>query len=202
MADRRDERRHDRQVDRRLVNRCKRGEEAAFAELLTRYRQPVYGLCLRMVRDREQARDLAQEVFIKVFSLLDRYDEQYAFASWLFRIASNHCIDYLRRNRLRFISLDGLTGPDGEEREMPVPDRAPLPDSRLEGREAVDAVEAVVAELPPHYRLMIQLRHGEGLAYEEIAQVLDMPLGTVKARIHRARALIRSLLREKGYEIA
>ena len=191
----------DRQADLRLVRRCKRGDEAAFAELLARYRQPIYGLCLRMVRDREQARDLAQEVFIKVFSLLDRYDEQYAFASWLFRIASNHCIDYLRRNRLRFISLDGLTGPDGEAREMPVPDRAPLPDRQLAGREAIAKVEEIIDELPPHYRLMIQLRHGEDMSYEQIAQVLDMPLGTVKARIHRARALIQSLLREKGYEI-
>ncbi len=191
----------DRREDLALVRRCKRGEEAAFTDLLARYRRAVYGLCLRMVRDREDARDLAQEVFIKVFSLLDRYDEQYAFSSWLFRIATNHCIDHLRRNRLRFLSLDGVTGPDGEARELPIPDRRPLPDRELAGREAVEKVDEVVADLPPHYRLVIQLRHVEGMSYEQIAEVLDLPLGTVKARIHRARARIQELLARRGYDI-
>lgn len=191
----------DRNEDLKLVRRCKRGEEAAFAELLGRYRNAVYGLCFRMTRRAEDARDLAQEVFIKVFTLLDRFDETYAFSSWIFRIATNHCIDHLRRNRMRLLSLDGCTGPDGEPMEMPLPDGGPGPDRLLERSEAMERLEEVVADLPPHYKVIILLRHDQDLSYEDIAVVLDLPLGTVKARIHRARAMIQQMLQARSYEI-
>ena len=191
----------DRKQDLKLIKRCKRGEEAAFAELLARYRSAIFGLCYRMTRNPEDARDLAQEVFIKVFSLLDRYDESYAFSSWIFRIATNHCIDHLRRNRLRFLSLDGYTTPDGDEIEMPVPDKAAGPDRVLELKQAMDKLEDVIADLPPHYKAIILLRHDQELSYEEIATVLDLPLGTVKARIHRARAMVQQMLKQRSYEI-
>jgi RNA polymerase sigma factor (sigma-70 family) len=190
----------DRRSDLKLIRRCKRGEEAAFAELLARYRGPIYGLCLRMVRHTEDARDLAQEIFIKVFSMLDRYDEEYAFSSWLFRIATNHCIDYLRRNRLRFLSLEAGTGGD-EEIPLQIPGPDPDPQVILQRAEAVERIAEVVAELPPHYRIIILLRHDQQLSYEEIAEVLGLPLGTVKARIHRARNQIQRRLQERGYEI-
>ena len=132
----------DRNGDLQLIRKCKRGHEPSFAKLLERYRSPVYGLCYRMTRNAEDARDLAQEVFIKVFSLLDRYDETYAFSSWLFRIG-----------------------------------------------------------LPPHYRIITLLRHDQQLSYEEIATVLGLPLGTVKARIHRARNLILQALHDRSYDI-
>ncbi len=191
----------DRHQDLKLIRRCKRGEEDAFAKLLTVYRNPIYGLCYRMTHSAEDARDLAQEVFIKVFSLLDRYDEDFAFSSWIFRIATNHCIDHLRRNRLRFLSLDGQTNADGEEFEIPLPDEGPQPDRVLERREAMERLEEVVAELPPHYKAIILLRHDQELSYEEIAQILDLPLGTVKARIHRARAQIQQMLKARDYDI-
>jgi RNA polymerase sigma-70 factor (ECF subfamily) len=191
----------DRKEDLKLIRRCKRGEEAAFAELLTRYRSAIYGLCYRMTRSAEDARDLGQEVFIKVFSLLDRYDESFPFSSWIFRIATNHCIDHLRRNRLRFLSLDGQTGPDGEPMEMPIPDKGPRPDDVIERSEAMARLEEVVAELPPHYKAIILLRHDQELSYEEIATVLDLPLGTVKARIHRARAMVQQMLQARSYDI-
>ncbi len=191
----------DRKQDLKLIKRCKRGEEAAFGELLARYRSAIFGLCYRMTHNPEEARDLAQEVFIKVFSLLDRYDESYAFSSWIFRIATNHCIDHLRRNRLRFLSLDGFTSPDGDAIEMPVPDKAHGPDRVLELKQAVDKLEEVVADLPPHYKAIILLRHDQELSYEEIATVLDLPLGTVKARIHRARAMVQQMLKQRSYDI-
>ena len=191
----------DRKEDLKLIRRCKRGEEAAFAELLTRYRSAIYGLCYRMTRSAEDARDLGQEVFIKVFSLLERYDESFPFSSWIFRIATNHCIDHLRRNRLRFLSLDGQTGPDGEPMEMPIPDKGPRPDDVIERSEAMARLEEVVAELPPHYKAIILLRHDQELSYEEIATVLDLPLGTVKARIHRARAMVQQMLQARSYDI-
>jgi len=191
----------DRHEDLKLIRRCKRGEEPAFAELLARYRNAIYGLCYRMTRRSEDARDLAQEVFIKVFSLLDRYDESYAFSSWIFRIATNHCIDHLRRNRLKFLSLDGYTDAEGDEIEMQIPHKGPQPDRVLMNREAMERLEEVVDDLPPHYRAIILLRHDQELAYEEIAQILDLPLGTVKARIHRARNLVMRMLAERSYEV-
>ncbi len=191
----------DRKQDLKLIKRCKRGEEVAFQELLTRYRSAIFGLCYRMTHSAEDARDLAQEVFIKVFSLLDRYDESYAFSSWIFRIATNHCIDHLRRNRLRFLSLDGYTSPDGDQIEIPIPDKGARPDRVMELKEAVTKLEEVIADLPPHYKAIILLRHDQELTYEEIATVLDLPLGTVKARIHRARAMVQQMLKTRSYDI-
>ncbi len=191
----------DRQQDQRTIRRCKRGEEAAFQEILERYRGPIYNLCYRMSRNSEDARDLAQEVFIKVFSLLDRFDEEYAFSSWLFRIATNHCIDHLRRNRLRFLSLDGMSGPDGEEYEVQIPAETPEPDIVLQRKQALERLTEVIADLPPHYRAITLLRHDQQLSYEEIAEVLQLPLGTVKARIHRARNLVQQMLKARSYDI-
>ena len=191
----------DRQQDLRTIRRCKRGEEPAFREILDRYRTPIYNLCYRMSRNPEDARDLAQEVFIKVFSLLDRFDEQYAFSSWLFRIATNHCIDHIRRNRLRFLSLDGATGQDGEEYELQVPAEGPEPDTVLQRKEALEKLAEVIDDLPPHYKAITMLRHDQQLSYEEIAEILQLPLGTVKARIHRARNLIQQMLKARSYDI-
>ena len=191
----------DRHNDLKIIKKCKRGEEAAFEVLLNRYRNAIYNLCFRMVRNSEDARDLAQEIFIKVFSLLDRYDERYAFSSWLFRIGTNHCIDHLRRNRLRFLSLDGSQDAEGEEFQLQLPASDPEPDTVLERKEALERLEEVIDELPPHYRVITLLRHDQQLAYEEIAQILELPLGTVKARIHRARNMIQSLLRARNYDI-
>jgi RNA polymerase sigma-70 factor (ECF subfamily) len=191
----------DRRSDLKLIKKCKRGEEAAFELLLNRYRGAIYNLCFRMTRHPEDARDLAQEIFIKVFSLLDRYDEDYAFSSWLFRIATNHCIDFLRRNRLRFLSLEGGTRLEDDEIEFQLPASGPHPDSVLQRKEALDRLEEVIAELPPHYRVITLLRHDQELSYEEIASILDLPLGTVKARIHRARNMIQKMLKNRSYDI-
>ena len=191
----------DKHQDLKTIRRCKRGEEAAFAEILDRYRGAIYNLCYRMTRNSEDARDLGQEVFIKVFSLLDRFDESYAFSSWLFRIATNHCIDHLRRNRLRFLSLEGGQGADGEEFEFQIPAKGPGPDTVLERKEAVDRLEEIIAELPPHYKAITLLRHDQELSYEEISGILDLPLGTVKARIHRARNMIQQMLSARKYDI-
>jgi RNA polymerase sigma-70 factor (ECF subfamily) len=191
----------DRSQDLKTIRRCKRGEEAAFAEILDCYRGPIYNLCYRMTRNAEDARDLAQEVFIKVFALLDRFDENYAFSSWLFRIATNHCIDHLRRNRLRFLSLDGTLGQDGEQYELQVPDPGPGPDTVVQRKEALLRLAEVIGDLPPHYRAITLLRHDQQLSYEEIAEVLSLPLGTVKARIHRARQQIQQILSARAYDI-
>ncbi|PIE75741.1 RNA polymerase subunit sigma-24, partial [bacterium DOLJORAL78_65_58] len=137
----------------------------------------------------------------KVFNLLDRFDENYAFSNWFFRIATNHCIDFLRRKRLHFQSIESSMGADGEEFELQLPDPGPAPDTVLQRKEALSRLEEVIADLPPHYKAITLLRHDQQLSYEEIAEVLDLPLGTVKARIHRARNMIQQMLKARSYEI-
>ena len=183
--------------DVQVIRRARRGEEAAFAELLTRFRAPVFNLCLRMLKNRDDAEDVAQEVFIKVFGMLERYDDRYAFRSWIFKIAANQSIDFIRRNRVKLQSLDEPMDYKGEEIERQLPDEAPTPEETVETLEIGQLLLRITDELPPHYRSMIVLRHQEQLSYEEIAEVLDLPLGTVKARIHRARALMKDKLQRR-----
>ncbi|MBN2071464.1 MAG: sigma-70 family RNA polymerase sigma factor [Candidatus Krumholzibacteriota bacterium] len=181
-----------------LVERCLKGDEKAFEELLTKYRNPVYSICFRMVKNHSDAEDLAQDVFIRTFNVLDRYNPSYPFSSWLYRITSNLCIDFIRRRKSGVYSLDEpVSGSDGEmSRQLPA--ETVNPDRELENREMMEVLNQAIAELPDHYRIIVILRHQEQLSYEEISDNLGIPLGTVKARIHRARNLIKSVFIKKG----
>lgn len=185
--------------DRILIARCLKGDERAFEELLDKYRTSVFSICMRMVRNRSSAEDIAQEVFVKIFSALDRYDPTYPFSSWLRRITSNLCIDHLRREKERTLSLDQPLGGEDDDLLIQVPSKAAGPDRELESREAMAMLEEAIARLPEHYRIIVILRHQEELSYEEISETLGIPLGTVKARIHRARNLIMEYIRDRGY---
>lgn len=189
------------QSDSMVISRARRGEQAAFGELLSRYRAPVFNLCLRMLKNRDDAEDIAQEVFIKVFGMLERYDERYAFRSWLFKIAANQCIDFIRKNRVKLLSLDEPMKYQGEEIDREFPDARETPDEELERSQLGEILMEIAGELPPHYRSMIVLRHQEQLSYDEIAEILDLPLGTVKARIHRARAMMKEKLKRRHFPI-
>lgn len=181
-----------------LVARALRGEEKAYRALLDRYQRSVYSICLRMVKNETEAEDLAQEAFVKVFTSLGRYDPTYPFSSWIFKITANLCIDHLRKRRLQTVSIDEpVAGKDGDfTKDFPAP--GANPEGLMLTREKMEALDAAIESLPPHYRIMVLLRHQEGLSYEEIAEALDIPLGTVKARIHRARALLKGMLEERG----
>lgn len=183
-----------REEDIQLVARARAGDERAYRALLEKYERAVFSICLRMVRNRDEAADLAQESFIKVFGSLDRYNAAYAFSSWLFKITSNLCIDYLRKRRIDTLPMDQpIDGDKGEiQRQYAAPD--PTPDESLDRREKMARLESAIAALPEHYRIMLILRHQEDLSYEEIADHLAIPLGTVKARIHRAREMLKGLL--------
>jgi RNA polymerase sigma-W factor len=184
--------------DKELIDRCLEGEERAFGELLDKYKASVYSICCRMVRNRTDAEDLAQEVFIRTFSVLDRYDPSYPFSSWLFRITSNLCIDFLRREKGSMISLDQpVEGSEGDMQRQ-LPSNVVKPDREMETREMMAALEEAISILPEHYRIIVILRHQEQMSYEEIAEDLGIPLGTVKARIHRARNMIKSYFRRSG----
>jgi RNA polymerase sigma-70 factor (ECF subfamily) len=177
-----------------LVRRCLKGEEKAHRQLLSKYRRPVYNLAWRMVGDEEDAKDVTQETFIRAFRALSTYDVNRPFTSWLFRIATNLCIDYLRRRRPNVHSLDGMRGADNEYRTADIEDPTPRPDVRHEMAEQRRMLERMVQGLPPRYKVVILLRHGRELSYNEIAEILNVPVGTVKARIHRAHSLLRSNL--------
>jgi len=188
-----------REEDIQLVARARAGDERAFRALLEKYERAVFSICLRMVRNREEATDLAQESFVKVFASLDRYNPEYAFSSWLFKITSNLCIDYLRKRRITTLAMDEpIEGEKGEfTRQYEAPD--PTPEETFARNEKMRKLEAGIAALPEHYRIMLVLRHQEDLSYEEIAESLSIPLGTVKARIHRAREMLKAILEDEDF---
>ena len=177
---------------------AKQGREAAFRELVRRYERPVFSLIFRMVRDRETAEDLAQETFIKVLNHIDRYRPEFKLSSWLFKIANNVTIDYLRKRQLDTVSMDGSphagTATEVEATSFDVEARQESALDEIEARELGSAIERAIATLRPEYRSCIMLRHVEGRSYEEIAAILDLPLGTVKTYIHRARHELRDAL--------
>ncbi len=185
-------------TDQEIIQLALDGREAAYRELLRRYERPIFSLIYRMVRDRELAEDLAQECFVRALNALHTYRPEFKFSSWIFKIANNVAIDYLRRRKLETLSLQGAPDArDPEEAEatalaLPHPGESPL--ERLEARELGSAIERAIGQLRPEYRACIILRHIEGRPYEEIAEILELPLGTVKTYIHRARAQLKEIL--------
>ena len=184
--------------DADVVALAQRGREDAYRELVRRYERPVFSLVFRMVRDTATAEDLAQDAFIKVLGNLDKYRSEFKFSSWLFKIANNVAIDHLRRRQLDTISMDGSphaqTAADMEATSFDVGSEDESPLEALESKELGSSIERAIAALRPEYRSCIMLRHVEGRSYEEIAATLDLPLGTVKTYIHRARHQLREAL--------
>jgi RNA polymerase sigma-70 factor (ECF subfamily) len=184
--------------DADVVALAQKGRERAFRELIRRYERPVFSLIFRMVRDRETAEDLAQDTFIKVLNHLDRYRPEFRLSSWLFKIANNVAIDHLRKRQIETVSIDGsphaATAAEVEATSFDVVARQETALEEMEARELGNAIERAIASLRPEYRSCILLRHVEGRSYEEIAATLDLPLGTVKTYIHRARHQLREAL--------
>ena len=184
--------------DADVVRLAQQGRELAFRELVRRYERPVFSLVFRMVRDRETAEDLAQDSFIKVLNHIDRYSPEFKFSSWLFKIANNVAIDYLRKRRIDTISMHGSphasTASEIEATALEIGSDQESALDELEAKELGSAIEQAIGKLRPEYRACIMLRHVEGRAYEEIAATLDLPLGTVKTYIHRARHELRQAL--------
>lgn len=185
-------------TDHDLVALAASGSEKAYRELLDRYQRPVFSLIYRMVRDREQAEDLAQETFVKVFNHIDRFDPKYKFSSWIFKIASNLTIDAIRKKELDTVSLDGsrhaTTSDDVDATRITVESRDENPEEYLEAKELGREIEQAIGGLRAEYQTAILLRHVEGRPYEEIAEIMGVPLGTVKTYIHRARSELRTTL--------
>jgi len=177
-----------------LLRRCLAGDERAYRELIERYQRQVYSLALRMVRQAQDAEDITQETFIRMFRALDRYDPTRPFEAWLFTIASRLSIDHIRRHRVKPISLVRTEPGSDEERVIDPVDPGLGPDVLTSHAEEERRTQELIDSLPPHYRVVVVMRHQQDLSYEEIATALGLPLGTVKARIHRARALLKRQL--------
>lgn len=185
--------------DHQLIDAVRGGDEDAFAEIVARYRNPITNYLYRFLNDYEEAVDLAQETFVRVFFAIDRYHTAYAFSTYIYRIATNLAISEIRKRKRRtLLSLTGLfQGEDEEQTEFQPPDTRSRPDEDLVDSEREQVIAKAIATLPPKYRVPIILRDIEGLSYDEIASVMGLGLGTTKSRINRARALLKEKL--KGY---
>jgi RNA polymerase sigma-70 factor, ECF subfamily len=183
-------------ADGELVAKALVGRENCFEELVRRYQRPIAAYVYRMVGNYDAALDLTQEVFIKVYNSLTRYRSEFKFSTWIYKIAHNAAIDYLRRHAVREEAL--VSGAEGERREILIESRRPTPEQESERKERRGEIEGVVQSLPTAYRELIVLRHSQDLSYDEIAEVTGLPLGTVKNRLFRAREAMRSDLVRRG----
>lgn len=183
--------------DAELIRRCLANDQTAYGQLLARYRRQVLALVWRMVSDREEAQDLAQEAFIRAFRSLHTFDQTRSFPAWLFRITSNLCVDHYRKRKLDTVSLV-QGGADGEERTIDLKSEDVGPDEEYADRRGAERLDQLIRTLPAPYRIVVLLRHQSDMAYEEIAEALSLPLGTVKARLHRAHKMLKDKLERLG----
>ena len=181
--------------DEELVAAVLDGDRERFGALVDRYQARLVNYLFRLLRNVDDAHDLAQEVFVKVYQVLDRYDPQFKFSTWLFRVAQNAAIDQIRRRRLKLVSLrqEDDEG-DGRDWDLPSPERGPYGEMR--NRERGDAIQEAIDTLPWEYRELILLRHFGELPYDEIAHLKQMPLGTVKNKLFRGRQMLKDKLQE------
>lgn len=183
--------------DRVLVEQALSGREDAYTQLMQKYGKALYHHIYRMVRSKGEVEDLVQESFIKAFSALASYSSDYAFSTWLYKIATNHTIDYLRKKKLPTFSIDKPIQAKDGSLEYEVPDTTYRPDRHVVADQRRELIQEAIDALPEKYNRVIVLRHQQEKSYEEIALELDLPLGTVKAHIFRARKLLYKFLRER-----
>ncbi|MDX1661214.1 MAG: sigma-70 family RNA polymerase sigma factor [Gemmatimonadota bacterium] len=190
-------------TDEQLVEEALSGSQSAYTRLVERFERPVYNLVVKMVRDRTLAEDLAQEAFVKAFRHLETYrPDQGKFSNWLFKIAHNTSIDHLRKSQLDTVPIDASDDDEPDYHAVLADREAATPLDRTLTSDLGQAIHAAIERLRPEYREVIVLRHQEGLAYDEIADIADLPLGTVKTYIHRARKELAGILEEAGWSPA
>lgn len=183
--------------DDALVKEARNGDEQSYKRLVNKYERALYYHILKMVNDKEQVEDLVQEAFVKAFDNLESYNTNYAFSTWLYRIATNHTIDYLRKKKLQTLSIDKPRKTKSGEMEMQLEDQSAQADRSIIRKQRQNIVQHAIDELPEKYRKVIRLRHMEEKSYQEISEELDKPLGTVKAHIFRAREMLYKSLKDK-----
>jgi len=183
------------QQDMELVERARKGDQLAYGELLGRYRDAIYFMLLKMVNSPVDAEDLTIEAFGKAFKNIDQYTPNYAFSTWLFKIATNNCIDFIRKKRASHVSLDQtMNGEDSLAPSSMIQSDVPDPESSMINKQKIKHMRNVVSKLKPRYRQLVELRYFKEYSYDEIAAELDIPIGTVKAQLFRARELLLNIL--------
>lgn len=183
--------------DFNLVTNAKFGDQKAYAELMQRYKDSIYFMVLKMVNNKDDAMDLTVSTFAKAFENLDKYKPDFAFSTWLFRIATNSSIDFIRKKKLHTTSIDRMTGEDGDERVFEIKSDSLNPEESSIKKQQTQQLKEIVDKLPVRYKTLIILRYYDELSYEEIAMQLDLPLGTVKAQLFRARDLLSNVLNRR-----
>lgn len=183
--------------DDKLVAAAVEGDENAYAQLVDKYQRALFFHISKMVKDRNQIEDLVQEAFMKAFGNLKSYNTDYAFSTWLYRIATNHTIDYLRKRKLQTLSIDEPQKTKDGDLEMQLPDESFVTDREIIRKQRKNIINNAIDNLPDKYREVIRMRHMEEKSYQEIAEVLALPLGTVKAHIFRAREMLYKALKDK-----
>ncbi|MFO7827900.1 MAG: sigma-70 family RNA polymerase sigma factor [Bacteroidales bacterium] len=186
--------------DYKLVRLAVKGDEKAYAELLGRYKDAIYYMLLKMVNNKSDAEDLTIEAFGKAFKNLAQYTPNYAFSTWLFKIATNNCIDFIRKKKANLISLDH-TSDDQESMSAPLQSDSPDPEEDMIKSQRMALTRSVVGKLKPRYKTLVELRYFKEYSYEEIANELNLPIGTVKAQLFRARELLYNILKSSNPNI-
>lgn len=188
------------QYDFQLVQLAREGDQKAYAELLGRYWDAIYYMLLKMVNNPIDSEDLTIEAFGKAFKNIEQYTPNFAFSTWLFKIASNNCIDFIRKKRGSYISID-----QGQEEQDIISDAIQAsnldPEENLIKQQKVILTRTIVTKLKPRYRRLIELRYFKEFSYDEIAEELDLPIGTVKAQLFRARELLNNILKKSNSKI-
>ncbi len=189
--------------DFRLIDQAlQEKDQTAYGELMKRYRMAVYHMILKMVRNVDDAEDLTIEAFAKAFKNLHKFKQDYTFSTWLFRIATNNAIDFIRKKRLKTLSLNTTFKNDsGDDVNIDVEDETLNPQQEAIKSQKVELVQMFVTKLPPKYQRLVRLRYFDELSYDEIAKELDAPLGTIKAQLYRARELMYELVKDKKDQI-
>jgi len=189
--------------DFRLIDMAVGGDDKAYAKLLARYKRPVYHVILKMVRNVDDAEDLMMESFSKAFRSLHRFKKDFTFSTWLFRIATNNTIDFIRKKKLNTLSIENTyTDDDGGSVSIDIEDKGNLdPQEEVIRSQKEELMQVFVSMLPPKYQKLVRLRYFHELSYEEIAAEIEAPLGTVKAQLHRARELLYDLVKNKKEHI-
>jgi RNA polymerase sigma factor (sigma-70 family) len=186
--------------DDRLVAAAAKGDQDAYRALLEKYQKPLYYHIVKMVKDHEQVEDLIQEAFVKAFDNLKSYNTNYAFSTWLYRITTNHTIDYLRKKKLKTMSIHEPVKTKDGDLSIQLEDEGAETDRKIIRQQRQSIIHKAIEELPEKYRQVIEMRHLEELSYDEIATELDLPLGTVKAHIFRAREMLYKALKDRRNE--
>ena len=180
--------------DDTLIRRAAQKDEQAFEQLMLLHQKAVYNICYRMAGNAEDALDLSQEVFLKLWRTLEQYQFDAAFSTWLYRMTQNACIDFLRRQKRQQHASLTVSDDEAAGKELSVPDPAPLPEDRVIFNEKQEAIRTAMNDLPPDFREVLELRVVRNLPYEQIAQIMGLPVGTVKSRLARARLQLKKRL--------